>query len=63
MQDSTPVSRAEYDALRAQVYSLENLLKEYLQKERETAIMTFSQIEDALKMGRTKEKRIRYGGD
>lgn len=63
MSDDVFATVSEFAALRARVNALENLLRDYLLKERETAIMTMSQIEDGLRLPRTKEKRIRNGGD
>lgn len=57
MPDSAPVTRTEYDALIAKVARLENLLRDYMLRERETAILTFNHVEAAFKMPRTKESR------
>ena len=57
LPDSNPVTRAEYDALRAEIVRLENLLRDYLLRERETAILTFNHVETAMKLPRTKESR------
>lgn len=59
MQDNAlaPVNPSEFAALRARVNALENLLREYMLRERETAILTFNHVETALKLERTKESR------
>jgi hypothetical protein len=57
MSDNVPVTRADYDALSARVNWLENMLRDYLLRERETAILTFNHVETALKLPRTKESR------
>lgn len=63
MQDNAPVTRTEYDALNAKLTRLETLLRDYLMKRREEAIIEMSHIEDAYRLPRTKEKRVRVGGD
>jgi len=57
MTDNLPVTRAEYDALAAEVVELRNLLRDYLMKERETAILIFNNVETSLNLPRTKESR------
>jgi hypothetical protein len=57
MSDNVPVTRADYDALSARVNWLENMLRDYLLRERETAILTFNHVETSLKLPRTKESR------
>lgn len=43
--------------------ALENRVRDYMLKRRELLIIELSYIEDELRMPRTKEKRVRVGGD
>ena len=56
MQDSEAVTRTELTAVDAR-------LRDYMIKRRELLIIELSYIEDELKLPRTKEKRVKYGGD
>lgn len=56
-RESVIINRNEYDTLVSRVATLETLVKEFLFKQRELAIIQMGDIEDRLGMPRTKEKR------
>lgn len=54
---SATINVVEYEALVMRVATLESLIREFMIKQRELAIIEMSDIEQRLGMPRTKEKR------